>query len=90
MRGQRLPQSPIEHLDHQSNDMEDTKSRDKRKGSSRGGSELGTVSISFNPGPDAQDRLRRLFTLLVKYATRDKLPSSETESSSEDGNEAEG
>ena len=90
MRGQRLPQSPIEHRGHQNNDMEDTKSQDKPKGSNKGGSELGTVSISFNPGPDAQDRLRRLFALLVKYATRDKLPPFESDSSSEDANEAEG
>ena len=52
--------------------MENTKSQDKPKGSSRGGPELGVVSIDFNPGPDAQDRLRRLFTLLVKYAVRDR------------------
>ena len=26
------------------------------------------VGIDFNPGPDAQDRLRRLFTILVKLA----------------------
>ena len=46
--------------------------------------------IDFNPGPDAEDRLRRLFTLLVEYANKDKLPPSETDSPSEDGAEAEG
>ena len=56
--------------------MEETKSQDKPKGSSRGGPELGVMSMDFNPGPDAQDRLRRLFTLLVEYATRDKFPPS--------------
>ena len=64
--------------------MENTKSQDKPKSSSRGGPELGVVSIDFNPGPDAQDRLRRLFTLLVKYATKDKLPPSDADSPSED------
>ena len=47
------------------------------------------VSIDFNPGPDAQDRLRRLFSLLVKYATEDKLPAPDADSSSEDGSEVE-
>ena len=42
------------------------------------------MSIDFNPGPDAQDRLRRLFTLLVKYATKDKLSPSDTDSPSKD------
>ena len=69
--------------------MEDTKSEDKPKGSNRGAPELGTVSIDSNPGPDAQDRLRRLFTLLVKYATEDKLPAPDADSSSEDGCEVE-
>ena len=64
--------------------MENTKSQDKPKGSSRGGPELGVVSIDFNTGPDAQDRLRRLFTLLVKYATKDKLSPSDTDSPSKD------
>ena len=48
------------------------------------------MSIDFNPGPDAQDRLRRLFTLLVKYATRDKVPPSEADLSLGDGSEDEG
>ena len=48
------------------------------------------MSIDFNPGPDAQDRLRRLFTLLVKYATKDMLPAPDADSSSEDGSEVEG
>ena len=70
--------------------MEDTKSQDKPKGSSRGGPELGVVSIHFNPGPDAQDRLRRLFTLLVKHASKDKQPPSESDPSTGNGFEDEG
>ena len=76
--------------EHRKNDMEDTKSEDKPKGSNRGAPELGTVTIEFNPGPDAQDRLRRLFTLLVEYATRDKVPPSEADLSLGDGSEDEG
>ena len=30
------------------------------------------VGIDFNPGPDAHDRLRRLFTLLLVYADREE------------------
>ena len=48
------------------------------------------MTIDFNPGPDAQDRLRRLFTLLVEYATRDKVPTSEADLSLGDGSEDEG
>ena len=67
--------------------MENTKSQDKPKGSSRGGSELGVVSIDFNPGPDAQDRLRRLFSLLVKYAVRDRQLPPRADSSPDGGGE---
>ena len=81
-----IPREP----EHRKNDMEDTKSEDKPKGSNRGAPELGTVTIEFNPGPDAQDRLRRLFTLLVEYATRDKVPPSEADLSLGDGSEDEG
>ena len=30
------------------------------------------VRVFSNPGPDAEDRLRRLTSLLIKYATRDR------------------
>ena len=48
------------------------------------------AGIDFNPGPDAQDRLRRLFTLLVKYAARDRQLSPRTDSSPDGGSEAQG
>ncbi len=67
--------------------MEETKSEDKPKGSSRRGTGLGVVSIDFNPGPDAQDRLRRLFTLLVKYAVRDRQLPPRADSSPDGGGE---
>ena len=40
------------------------------------------VGIDFNPGPDAEDRLRRLFTILVKLAD-DDLPALSKESTPE-------
>ena len=70
-------------------DTKDTNSQNKPKTPAKESPELRVVSIDFNPGPDAQDRLRRLFTLLVKLATEDKLPTPEGDSSSEDDGEAE-
>ncbi len=78
-----IPREP----DHRNSDMEETKSEDKPKGSSRRGTGLGVVSIDFNPGPDAQDRLRRLFTLLVKYAVRDRQLPPRADSSPDGGGE---
>ena len=50
--------------------MED-KNRKKRpgrpKGSGTDSPELRVVAIHCNPAPDAQDRLRRLFTLLLEH-----------------------
>ena len=46
------------------------------------------VGIDFNPGPDAEDRLRRLFTILVRLAD-DDLPSLGTESQTDEGGEEE-
>ena len=68
--------------------MEETKNQHKPKGARKDPGGLRVVSIDFNPGPDAQDRLRRLFTLLVKYAVRDRQLPPRADSSS-DGSEVE-
>lgn len=47
-------------------DMEDTKTRKKRGTSDGDSSEFGEVRVISRPAPDAEDRLRRLFTLLLK------------------------
>ena len=39
--------------------MNEAKSQTRPIGSGRGSSDLMVVGIHFNPGPDAQDRLRR-------------------------------
>ena len=41
--------------------------------------ELGTVTLVFKPGPDAQERLRRVFTLILAAALRAKsqVPQAE-------------
>ena len=68
--------------------MADASKRNRPKSPSRDGPELGVVRIRSKPAPDAQDRLRRLFTLLVRYAIAAGVPP-ETHSPKEDGGEAE-
>ncbi len=63
--------------------MEETKGQRKPERSGTG-TELRVVRIDFDPGPDAEDRLRRLFTLLVKYAAKDRLPVPGNDPASED------
>ena len=65
--------------------MADTRNRDKPRNPSRAGPELGVVRVQCNPAPDAQDRLRRIFSLMVKYATRDGTTPPERKSPLEDG-----
>ena len=46
--------------------------RQKRRGRPEGDTpDMKVVSIKFNPGPDAEDRLRRIFTMLLKFAKSD-------------------
>ena len=67
--------------------MKDKSGQNRRRRSEGNASELGVVRVYSNPGSDAEDRLRRLFTLLVKYATKDKPHLSQADDSSkEDGN----
>ena len=42
------------------------------------------VGIDFNPAPDAEERLRRLFTMLLKLAD-DELPSPDKDPSPDGG-----
>ena len=37
-------------------------------------SEFGVVRVISRPAPDAEDRLRRLFTLLLEHAARQRQP----------------
>ena len=48
--------------------MQDTKKRGKPRKPRRAAPELRVVSVEFNPGPDAEDKLRRVFTILVNHA----------------------
>ena len=48
--------------------MRDTKKPGKPGKPRRADPEPRVVRIEFNPGPDAEDRLRRVFTILVNHA----------------------
>ena len=50
--------------------------------------ELRVVGIDVKPAPDAQERLRRLFTILVELA-QDDPPRPETDPSPDGGEEEE-
>ena len=70
--------------------MKDNKHRDRPKSSGRTGPELRIVGIDFNPGPDAEDRLRRLFAILLKLTARDDRRPHQADASPDGGSEAEG
>ncbi len=63
--------------------MKNTGKSKKVTKSRRAVPELRIVSIRFNPGPDAQMRLRRIFTLLIKHMERDGQKTPEKDSSEE-------
>ena len=65
-------------------DMKDRNVQKRRAKPRSDGSEIGVVRVFSNPGPDAEDRLRRLFTLLVRYATQDGQDEPHQEHSSDD------
>ncbi len=48
--------------------MEDSKKHKKRGRSGKDAPEVRIAGITFNPGPDAPDRRRRLFAIVVKMA----------------------
>ena len=47
--------------------LKEPKSRTESNAGGGTAPEFGAVTIDFNPGPDAEDRLRRLFTLLLNH-----------------------
>ncbi len=59
--------------------LRDTKHRTKRRDRESDAPDMRVVGIDFNPGPDAEERLRRLFTILVRLAD-DELPSPNADS----------
>ncbi len=66
--------------------MKSEKRHKRRRSQGDDAPELKIVGIDFNPGPDAEERLRRLFIILLKLAD-DELPSAEADPSPDDGSE---
>ncbi|MDE2842590.1 MAG: hypothetical protein OXN21_04310 [Chloroflexota bacterium] len=60
--------------------MPNTRNPNRPNHSSRDVMVLGNVRIRSKPNPDAQDRLRALFTVLVRYATADGAKPAEIHS----------
>ena len=60
--------------------MEDRNGQNRRAKSRSDTSEIGVVRVFSKPGPDAEDRLRRLMSLMIRYATQD---ASEEDSTSD-------
>lgn len=63
--------------------MKNTGNSKKVTKSRRAVPELRIVSIRFNLGPDAQMRLRGIFTLLIKHLERDGQKTPERDSPEE-------
>ena len=57
--------------------MRGRKKRDRRRRSCREGPQLRLAGIDCKPAPDAEDRLRRLFTILIRHAKEDKQPTTQ-------------
>ena len=39
--------------------------------------EIGVITVSSRPAPDARDRLRRIITMMIKHAARDRQAETE-------------
>ena len=55
--------------------MKDTTGKNQRNRRRKPGSdafEIGEIRVSSRPGPDARDRLRRIITMMIKHASRDR------------------
>ena len=60
-----------------------------RKPHSRSARELRISRVNYNPAPDAQDRLRRLFTILLRYAAVEGVHVGGEDSSRQDPEQTE-
>ena len=60
--------------------MKDKKEQNRKRRAAGAAPEIGVVRVFSNPGPDAEDRLRRLLSLMVRYATRDEQAVVEQDS----------
>ena len=68
---------------------EDKKLQNRKRKATGDAPEIGVVRIFSDPGPDAPDRLRRLLSLMVRYAAAGETTSPETHSPRENDGQAE-
>ena len=68
--------------------MKEAKSRAQSKIGDRAPGELRVVAINCNPAPDSQDRLRRLFTILLEHAAEERSLSDAPPIEDDAGEEA--
>ena len=61
-------------------------SRKKPKSPGRDSQEIRVVRVVSRPGPDAEDRMRRLLALMFKYATQDGYFTPGEDAPSDDRN----
>ena len=52
--------------------MKDKKKQNGRRRPRGDAFEIGVIRVSSRPAPDARDRLRRIITLMIKHAARDR------------------
>ena len=51
--------------------MKDRNGQNRRAKARNDAPEIGRIRVFSKPGPDAEDRLRRLMSLMIQYATQD-------------------
>ena len=68
----------------QQDDMEDTKTRNGRERPKGDVPGFGVVTVISKPAPDAEDRLRRLFTLLLGFSSGDGQEESGKDPTTDD------
>ena len=51
--------------------MRNRKKPGRQRRSCQDGPQLKLAGIDCNPAPDAEDRLRRIFTILLRHSTKD-------------------
>ena len=52
--------------------MKDKKKQNGRRKPRGGGFEISAITVSYSPPPDAPYRLRRIITMMIKHAARDR------------------
>ena len=57
--------------------MEDDKRQKNRRRPARDAPELRVVGIDVKPAPDARDRLRRIFTILLEHSAGERQAAPE-------------